>query len=100
MKPGSKPDFNKRIFWDINPDILNYNDKAGFVIQRVFERGDVEDIRTCRRYYGDNKIKNVLTQSKWLPLSTIYLACALFENELTDYKCYNIAQSNPGHWNY
>lgn len=100
MKPGLKPDFNKRIFWDINPDVLNYNDKAEFVIQRVFERGDVEDIRTCRRYYGDSKIKNVLTQAKWLPLSTIYLACALFENELTDYKCYNIAQLNPGHWRY
>ncbi|WP_439651985.1 DUF6922 domain-containing protein [Membranihabitans maritimus] len=32
-----------------NEDI---DEKASFVIERVFERGDVEDIRQCRRYYG------------------------------------------------
>jgi hypothetical protein len=95
-----KPDFNRRIFWDVDFNSLDFEKKAAFVIQRVFERGDVDDIRTCRRYYGDTIIKNALTQAKWLPLNAIYLACALFENELTDYKCYNIAQSNPGHWTY
>jgi hypothetical protein len=95
-----KPSFNKRIFWDVDPETLNYDEKASFVIQRVFERGDVQDIRTSRRYYGDAKIKEVLTQAKWLSLDTVYLACALFDNELTDYKCYNIARANPGHWSY
>jgi hypothetical protein len=79
---------------------LDYTKKAGFVIERVFERGDVPDIRACMRYYGDNKIKNVLTNAKWLSLATIYLASALFNNKLTDYRCYNTAQSNPGHWIY
>lgn len=89
------PDFNRRIFWDVNAETMDYDKKATFVIERVFERGDVQDIRTCRRYYGDNKIKGVLTNAKWLSLNTIYLATALFNNELTDYKCYNTAQSNP-----
>lgn len=95
-----RPDFNKRIFWDVDVNSLDFDKRSAFVIQRVFERGDVQDIRTCRRYYGDDRIKTALTQAKWLPLNTIYLACALLDNELTDYKCYNIAQSNPGHWTY
>ena len=94
------PAFNKRLFWDVNFDALDYNKKAGFIIERVFVRGDVTDIRACRRYYGDEKISAVLTRAKWLPLTTIYLACALFNNELTDYKCYNTAQLNPAHWIY
>jgi hypothetical protein len=94
------PGFSKRIFWDVDFEALDYEKKAGFVIERVFERGDVEDIRICRRYYGDEKIRSVLTAAKWLSLATIYLACALFRNELTDYRCYNIAQSNPTHWMY
>lgn len=94
------PDFNKRIFWDIDIAKLDYERKASFIIERVFERGDVPDIRNCRRYYGDDKICSVLTNAKWLSLTTIYLACALFDNELTDYKCYNTAQLNPGHWTY
>ena|ERR1700744_3614765 len=91
------PQFNKRIFWDVNFEALDYNEKAAFIIERVFERGDVPDIRACRRYYGDPKIKEVLTNAKWLPLTTIYMACAVLNNELTDYRCYNTAQSNPKH---
>ena len=96
----SPPLFNKRIFWDVNAETLDYNNKATFIIERIFERGDVEDIRNCRRYYGDDKIKAILTNAKWLSLNTIYLATALFNNDLTDYKCYNTAQLNPGHWIY
>jgi len=94
------PLFDKRIFWDVNYDNLDYDNKAAFVIQRIFERGDVPDIRSARRYYGDEKIKSVLTKAKWLPHNVIYLASALFENELNDYRCYNKEQSNPGHWIY
>ena len=43
------PVFNKRIFWDTHFGNIDYNAKALFVIERVFERGDVEDIRQCRR---------------------------------------------------
>ncbi len=94
------PVFNRRIFWDVDYEALDYNNKAAFIIERVFERGDVPDIRACRRYYGDEKIREVLTNAKWLSLQTIYFACALLNNELTDYKCYNTAQSNPQHWQY
>ncbi|MGH2646890.1 MAG: DUF6922 domain-containing protein, partial [Ginsengibacter sp.] len=40
-----KPTFNKRIFWDVVFENIDYDDKANFVIERVFERGDVGDIR-------------------------------------------------------
>jgi hypothetical protein len=94
------PVFSRRIFWDVNFDVLDYEGKAAFIIERVFERGDVPDIRACRRYYGDYKIKQVLTNAKWLSLQMIYLACAVLDNELTDYRCYIAAQSNLGHWQY
>lgn len=100
MSDKAKPIFQKRIFWDVNFELLDYDVKYSFIIERVFERGDVEDIRQCRRYYGDEKIKFVLTKAKWLPLKSMTLACAILGNELTDYRCYNLAQSNPGLWRY
>ena len=45
-------------------DKLDYDKKDSFIIERVFERGDVEDIRQCRRYYGDERIRVVLTKAK------------------------------------
>ena len=98
MSAKPKPIFHKRIFWDVNFENLDYDNKANFIIERVFERGDVEDIRQCRRYYGDEKISNALTKAKWLNLQTIYLASAVLSNNLTDYKCYIQALSNPTHW--
>lgn len=99
-KQGAGLLFDKRIFWDVDVDRLDIDKRAAFVIERVFERGDVEDIRNCRRYYGDEKLEEVLTNAKWLTLPTIYLSCALFNNELTDYRCYNTIQSSQTPWLY
>jgi|SRR6478735_661022 len=96
----NKPVFNRRIFWDVNFDALDYDKRARFVIERVFERGDVDDIRQCRRYYGDELIKEVLTTAKWLSKETVYFASAILNNNLSDYKCYNAAQLNPQLWSY
>ena len=100
MNTTTKPYDNKRIFWDVDAEKLDYSAKAVFIIERVFERGDVDDIRQCRRYYGDEKINEVLTKAKWLSLQTIYLACAVLNNNLSDYSCYIQAQSNPAHFRY
>ena len=47
MESKPKPIFNQRIFWDVVFENIDYDAKANFVIERVFERGDVEDIRNA-----------------------------------------------------
>lgn len=91
----NKPIFEKRIFWDVNFDELDYNAKAGFVIERVFERGDVEDIRQCRRYYGDEKVHDVLLSVKYLSEPRLYLASAVISEPLNAFRCYILRQLNP-----
>lgn len=100
MIESTKPVFNKRIFWDVNFENIDYDAKANFVIERVFERGDVPDIRNCRRYYGDEKIIATLLNAKWLSKPTLHLAAAIFDTKLTNFRCYITAQSNPEHWMY
>jgi hypothetical protein len=100
METQKTPEFHPRLFWDIDMNQLDYDASADFIIERVFERGDVDDIRQCRRYYGDKRIREALTNARWLSLETIYLAVALLNNKLTDYRCYITAQSNPEHWRY
>jgi hypothetical protein len=90
-----KPILNKRIFWDVNFEALDYDIRANFVIERVFERGDVEDIRQCRRYYGDEKVTEALLKAKFLPLHTIHFASAIIDKPLQDFRCYILRQLNP-----
>jgi hypothetical protein len=47
-----KPLFNKAMFWDVDIEHLDYDKRANWVIERVFDRGDIDDIRQCRRYTG------------------------------------------------
>ena len=91
----SKPLFDKRIFWDVDFEKLDYQGKASFIIERVFDRGDVEDIRQCRRYYGDEKIREVLLNAKFLSLGRIHLASAVIEEPLNAFRCYKLRQLNP-----
>lgn len=95
MQDKPKPIFNNRIFWDVEFEKLNYDTKANFIIERVFERGDVDDIRNCRRYYGDEKVTEALLNAKFLPEVTMYLASAVTNRPLKDFKCYRLRQSNP-----
>lgn len=92
---NQKPIFNRRIFWDVDFDAIDYDKNAKFVIERVFERGDVEDIRQCRRYYGDNKVADVLLNAKYLPERRLHLAAAVIDKPITEFRCYTLRQSNP-----
>ncbi|MCL6101428.1 MAG: hypothetical protein M1292_02910 [Bacteroidetes bacterium] len=100
MKVKNKPIFAKRIFWDVNFEQIDYDAKANFVIERVFERGDVEDIRQCRRYYGDEKVTEALLKAKYLPLQTIHFVSAIFDKPLEEFRCYILRQLNPGLFPY
>jgi len=95
MSENKKPVFNKRIFWDVNYEQMDLDNRAVFVIERVFERGDVDDIRQCRRYYGDEKVTRVLLNAKFLPEHRIHLASAVIDKQLTDFRCYMLRQLNP-----
>jgi hypothetical protein len=95
MEQNEKPVFHKRIFWDVDFENLDYDKKANFIIERVFERGDVPDIRNCRRYYGDDKVTTALLNAKFLPETRMYLAAAVIDRPLEDFRCYKLRQSNP-----
>jgi hypothetical protein len=95
-----KPIFNKAMFWDVDVEHLDYDKRTNWVIERVFDRGDIEDIRQCRRYYGDEKVREALTNAKWMRKEIFYLAMAVLNNQESDYRCYKLAQSDPQHWCY
>ena len=95
MEKKDKPIFQKRIFWDVNFEKIDYDARANFLIERVFERGDVEDIRQCRRYYGDEKVPQVLLNTRFLPEHRTHLASAVINRPLEDFRCYILRQSNP-----
>lgn len=95
-----KPRLNNRIFWDIDFNKIDYEKSYRSVIERVFERGDVEDIREVRRYYGDTKIIGALTTAKWLRYDIFVFCRNLFGLKSEDFRCYTLRQLSGIPWLY
>jgi hypothetical protein len=93
MKP--KPIFNRSIFWDVDFEKLDYDNKKSWIIIRVFERGDIDDIRQCRRYYGDELVKESLLNAKYIMQGSLHLAAAVIDEPLENFRCYKLLQLNP-----
>jgi len=89
------PNFDKRIFWDVNYEQLDYNLYADFIIQRIFERGDIPELQNCIKYYGIKKVTESLLNAKFLPLKTLYFASAIIEKPINEFRCYTLRQLNP-----
>ncbi|WP_300597259.1 hypothetical protein [Niabella sp.] len=96
----TKPILNKRIFWDTDFLKLDYEGHAASIIERVFERGDVEDIRQIRRFYGDEKIIDILTNAKWLRYDIFLFVKNLFNLKSEAFRCYIMRQSKGIPWLY
>lgn len=59
------------LFWDTDINKIDWNKQYKAVIQRVFERGNEVEKNEIRRFYGKNKIDNILSDNKRKPY-TIY----------------------------
>jgi hypothetical protein len=97
---NDKPIFPKRLFWDVNLETLDYETHKQFIIERVFERGDVPDIRAVRKFYGDKEIIGSLKAAKWLNFDVFVFVKNLFNIKPTDFKCYMLNQSKGIPWKY
>ena len=62
----------KSLFWDTDISKIEWNKQFSAVIRRVFERGNEIEKQELIRFYGSEKINNVLNQVTGLPY-TIYI---------------------------
>ena len=86
------PELPKVLFWDIPGQIPDYENHPEWVIQRVFERGSMEDIAEIIVYYGEKKVKKVLTAVSHLDEDILYLASAILNTPLNEFLCYSTRQ--------
>ncbi|MHC5310983.1 helix-turn-helix transcriptional regulator [Myroides sp. LJL116] len=63
---------SKALFWDTDVQHIDWERQYKAVIQRVFERGNEEDKNEIIRFYGIEKVKQVLQDAKITLPYTIY----------------------------
>jgi len=90
----------KHLFWDVDYNTLNYEKYDNWVIVRVFERFDAEDIRAVRRYYGDKKLREALLYAKYIFLHRLHLVAAVINEPVENFRCYQSYIAEPYFYNH
>jgi len=88
------------LFWDINIDKLDFQTHARFIIQRVIQRGVLDDWKTIKNFYGLEFIKNEILLMRDLDPKTLNFFSTYFNINKNNFRCFTIQQSIPKHFNY
>ena len=98
--PGQeKPNLPKWLFWDVRYDSMDWQWSSEYVIERVLDRGNDEEVAELVRYYSRRKVLHVLKKKPiYLMDHSIQRACTFFKLKPEELKCYIRKQSRPGHW--
>lgn len=73
LSRSNHPDLSKysrTLFWDTTFENINWNEHSGYIINRVFERGNEEEILETIRFYGRDKILSSIRISLKSPFET------------------------------
>ncbi|MCP4456753.1 MAG: hypothetical protein GY816_01805 [Cytophagales bacterium] len=95
MSAATKPYHDQKIFWDVDAGTMDFEVHRDFIVTRVFDRGDVQDIRNCRKFYGDNMVSSILLKTPFLSKMRLHLASAVINQPIEAFRCYTLRQSNP-----
>ena len=96
MKP--KPTLSKQTFWDVNISSVSFDDSSEWIIERVFDKGSLEEVCSIINYYGKEEVKNIIVNiATFLPNHSILLAKAIFGLNFNDFKCLEKRQFLPNY---
>ena len=69
------------------------------VVQRVLERGRMDDFYAILNLYGVEGVKAALREIPYMNDKDMNFACVAFDLRKEELKCYTRKQSMPLHWN-
>jgi hypothetical protein len=92
--------FSPYLFWDIDRTQLDLQKYGVYVIDRVLSHGMLSDWFLIKEIYGKETIRQVALQQRHLDKQALAFCSAYFDEPLTNFRCYKLAQLNPGHWDY
>lgn len=100
MGTMSRNDFSENLFWDADPSDLDFDRNRRYVVQRVLERGTVDDLGKVFRLYGMNGVVETAKTLRTLePRALSFVACIANEPK-ENFRCYTQKQSSQAPWIY
>lgn len=87
------------LFWDVDPKTISIDDFPAFIVMRVLERGEINDWRIIRDYFGIPRIAEICKNIRTLDTISFAFISAISNTPKEDYRCYYTRQLTPTLWN-
>lgn len=89
------------LLWEYDINTFDWNAMQSIVVQRVIERGWMDDFYAAIRIYkGINNFKNIIKQIPVLSDKDAQFVCAVFNLKKEELKCYTRKQSRERRLNF
>ncbi|MFN0216671.1 MAG: DUF6922 domain-containing protein [Saprospiraceae bacterium] len=95
-----KLELRPSLFWDTDLSKMDLQKHRKFIIERTLMRGMKEEFDLILKFYGWDTVKESVVTARYLDKYSLSFCSVIFEVPKTEFRCYKLAQSNPGHWNY
>jgi hypothetical protein len=91
---------SKHLFWDVDRDLVSFEEHKKLVIQRVLDYGLLEDWVIILNFYGIQQIAETAMTLRELDPKSISFISVLTDIPKENFLCYTMKQSMPQHWNF
>ncbi len=98
MKKSTVDNLSPHLFWDIKH--LNPEQNKTIIIERVFNRGNLDDLKIIINIFGLETIKTEIVKAGFLDKKTLNWASFFLNIPETNFRCYKKIQSTKTHWSY
>ena len=87
------------MLWEFDLEKFDWQQMRNEVVQRVLERGRMDDFYAILNLYGVEGVKEALREIPYMNDKDMNFACVAFDLRKEELKCYTRKQSKPLHWN-
>lgn len=92
-------ELRKSLLWEYNADVINYQKMRDIIVQRVIERGRLNDFYAILNMLPLKDIKQSIKKIPYLNPKDLAFVCAVFNLDKKELKCYTTKRSGNQHWN-
>ena len=93
-------DYSPYLFWDVDKEKINLNEKKAFLVNRVLDYGVMQDWKQLNNDIGIKEIGRIAIKLRDMDPRSMSFVALLTGIDIKDFRCYTLQQSNPQHWHF
>lgn len=88
------------LFWDVDKASINLETNAPYIVQRVLERGKLNDWKHLVSRYGIPRIAEIAQSLRTLDSKALSFISTVSSVPKESFRCYTMKPSSQTPWNY